>query len=591
MNGSFLRQYLSVFLRHKMLFLSVFGVVSICALIFALTWSKYKSHATVEVVQPEIAVDAVESQEFKLTSAEALADLHISRLKQRVLSGGSLAEIITRLNLYPDQRQDTPIAYITDDMRDKINIHLLSSSLANPASAQKATALQLSAIAFTISFEYDDPELARKTVSALVSRFLDEDLKERRKKVKKTSEFLAGQIEMLSESLREQEKKIAEFRSEKRGGRPQELAFDQQAFVTTTTRLMNIESQLNANLGQIGALRAQLAQTEPYSRIVDETGEVLTTPGIQLRALKSKYATLTAKYGKSHPDVVKLKRQITALEKELGTPADMTSQLKARIEDAKTRLESSMEAYGPQHPDVVQLRNQVSSLEKQLVEAKNNTMSTSDLIVEDADNPAYLQIVAQLEAAQQQRSALQEQRDALKERQQKYQQAIRSNPAVEQEMAALTRDYDNMRTLYRELKGRKLAVDMSSTIEEGHAGQKLNVIDPPQLPRHTNPSRKLIFFGGVLFAMIAGCGSVLARQLLTQSIMGPSHLQSLTGVAPLITIPHLYTLEGKIRRRRTMQRVIGLAAALLLVMAALFFAFIMPFDVFSAIIGRKTGLS
>jgi hypothetical protein len=199
--------------------------------------------------------------------------------------------------------------------------------------------------------------------------------------------------------------------------------------------------------------------------------------------------------------------------------------------------------------------------------------------------------VAQLEAAKQQRTALKKQRDALKERQEKYQQAISSNPAAEQELAALTRDYENMRTLYRELKSRKLAVDMSSTIEEGHAGQKLNVIDPPQLPRYTNPSRKIILLAGLLFALIAGCGSVYAKQLLSQSIMGSNHVQSITGVAPLITIPHLYTLEEKIKRRRIIRRIIFLMAVFLLIITALFFTFIMPFDVFSAIVGRRTGLS
>ena len=570
-------EYLSVLKRWKLVFLGIFGVIFLVSFIFAINWSEYRAFATIEVARPEIAMDAVETSGDKAMTAEALADLQISRLQQKVLSTSSLAEIIAKLNLYPEARKQTPIAYIAEGMRKKINIHLLSTSLANPASAQKATALQLSAIAFVLSFEYSDPLIAQKTVNELVSRFLDEDLKERRETAEKTAEFLDGQIKILSQSLEEQEQKIAEFRAENGEIRPDALAFNQQASISTTSRLLAIESDIVSNLGLVGALRAQLAQTDPYSRIVGESGDVLTTPSIQLRALKSQYATLTAKYGSQHPDVKKVSRQIAALENQ-ADPVNLAARLKAKITDVQARLDTAKKTYGSGHPDYIALKRELKNLEDQLENADD---SATALIKTDADNPAYLQIVAQLKAAEEQKNALEAQRVEVQRQQEEYQNAIAANPAVEQKMAALARDYDNMMTLYRELKARKLAADMSKTIEEGHIGRRLAVIDPPELPLGTEPSKKMILAAGFMFAVMAGLGSVLGLQLFSQSVIGPHHLETLIGVAPLVTVPHLKTLDEKIKIRWLAVRV--LIAVPVVIVALLLVSFLMSMPLNAAL--------
>ncbi len=583
-------EYLSVLRRRKAIFLGVFAIIFLASLIFALSWSKYRAVATVEVARPEIALDAVESKESAAMTAEAMADLQISRLKQQVLSVSSLGDIIAKLNLYPDARKHTPIAYIAKDMREKIDVHLIGTSLANPASAQKATALQLSAIAFVLRFEYPNPMLAQKTVNELVSRFLDEDLKERRETAQKTSDFLEGQIEILTASLEELEQKIAEFRAENGNVRPDALAFNQQASITSTSRLLAVESEIVSNLGLIGALRAQLAQTDAYARVVDESGEILSTPAIQLRALKSQYATLTAKYGPEHPDVVKVSRQIDALATE-ADPVNLVARLKAKISDAKARMDVAQKTYGAEHPDYVLLKNELSSLEDQLQSAQKLAKnSAAESVRKDADNPAYLQIVAQLEAAEKQQYALEKQRDDVKQQQDEFQSAIAANPAVEQKMAALARDYENLMVLYRELKARKLAADMNKTIEEGHAGRRLTVIDPPELPLRTEPAKQLILAAGFLLAFLASMGSVLGIQVLSQSVIGPHHLESLIGVAPLVTVPRLRTLDEKIKDRQILLGIFIAAPFIAAALLVLFFLTVMPFDVFQAVLGRKAGL-
>jgi succinoglycan biosynthesis transport protein ExoP len=583
-------EYVSVIRRRKIPFFAVSGTLFFMSFIFALNWSKYKAYATVEVARPEISMEALETSNGSMLSATDLADLQISRLRQTVLSTSSLAEIIAKLDLYPKARENTPIAYIAQEMSEKVSLKLLSTSLANPASAQKATAVQLSAIAFVLSFEYPDPLKAQKTVNELVTRFLDADLKDRRQTAQKTSEFLQGQIDILTKSLEEQEVKIAEFRARNGNMRADALAFNQQASVTTTSRLLAIESEIVSSLGLIGALRAQMAQTDPYALITADSGETLTTPAIQLRALRSQYATLKSKYGNQHPDILKTSSQIRALEKELGAKPDNTAaRIKAKIYDIQAKIQTTENAYGSDHPDLKQLVSQLDKLKTELKET-GEAKYTEMEIKADADNPAYLHIVAQLEAAEKQQDALIKQRDEIKEQQKEYQDAIEANPISEQQLAGLARDYDNMMLLYRELTARKLAADMSKTIEEGHSGHRLAVINPPELPRGTSPSRKLILVAGTLFSIMAGLGTVLGLQILSQNIIGPKHLESLLGVAPMITIPQFKSYDERIETAHILKKALVAAPIALVIILIIFFTFIMPFDVFEAVVSRKVGL-
>jgi uncharacterized protein involved in exopolysaccharide biosynthesis len=118
---------------------------------------------------------------------------------------------------------------------DKVD--LVSGTISNPAAAQKQTAEQLSAIAFNLSFDYTDPQLTQQVADALVTRFLDEDLKQRRVQAQETSGFLDNQIRALENNMGEQEKAIADFRAKHGESGPAALMFNQQAAANITMTL------------------------------------------------------------------------------------------------------------------------------------------------------------------------------------------------------------------------------------------------------------------------------------------------------------------------------------------------------------------
>lgn len=581
--------FVSVFYRRKKLFVSVFAVIIILACLVAFNWSNYRSVATIEIALPEVATSAVTSPDGAAAERENFADRRISYLQQKVLSTGSLVEIITKYNLYASERQKKPIAAVADNMRGKIKIDLMGGTFANPASAQKVSVNQLSAIAFNISFDYGDPLLTQQVANEIVTRFLDEDIKQRRSQAKETTAFLDSQLKTIEESLAEQEKKIAEFRATYGDSRPDALAFNQQAMTSMTMSLQNLESQITANLGTQGALRGQLAAIDPYSRVVGE-GQVLTTPSTQLRALKSEYAALTAKYGPEHPDVIKVSRQIDAMKSAGGKKVADVGPLRALLDESRTKLAALQKTYGDDNPEIATLKKQIKSYETQISAARKAGPAAGGQIDQEADNPIYLQTAAQLRAAVEQGEALVAQKAALQEEIKKHQTAVVQNPVVEQQMAALTRDYENGQVRYRELKARRLESAMNEAIEEDRVGQRLQIINPPEVPLHTQPSRMLFLFGGFVFAFVASIAIVGAGQLFKPAVVGAMHLESITGVAPLVTVPHIM---GKFERKALSPqhlKLLGGAAALFVIGLIVVSYFIMPLDVLLSVIALKLGL-
>ncbi|HEU0118089.1 MAG TPA: hypothetical protein VFR09_05595 [Alphaproteobacteria bacterium] len=587
-----LADYIAIFKRRQKYFYLTFAILFTISLIGAALWSTYRSMATVEIEQPQVAPDMTTPMGMNpADTPEALADLRVSKIEQKITSPASLVEIITKLDLYHNDRKSEPMESIAKRMSDKIKLTLVSSTVANPAATQKVSVDQLSAIAFTLSFDYNNPQTAQQVMNELVTRFLDEDLKERREQAHATSEFIASQIAGLESSMAEQEKKIAEFQTEHGVARPETLMFNQQAAENATMSLQGLDSQIQTNEGTQGSLRAQLATVDPYSRVIAD-GQVLTTPATQLKALQAQYSTLTAQYGPMHPDVIKVKHQIESLEAQVGHKSSMdTGPLRSQIDDVQTNLEASQKTHGADDPDVVALKNKLKSLQDQLTKAEASSGSSSNGIKNDADNPAYLALVAQLRASEEQHKALITQRASLQTQQEKYQKAILQNPELEQQMASLSRDYDNAQLRYRELKEKKMAADMDEQMIQDRKGQRLAIINPPDLPLHTHPRQLLLILAGLILSVAGGVAAIVVTQALSESVSGTQHLTALVGVPPLVTIPHIYTEDERIHTRHLNPRIIAAALLLLVVAGGLVSLVLMPLEALWGAFMHLVGLS
>lgn len=153
-----------------------------------------------------------------------------------------------------------------------------------------------------------------------------------------------------------------------------------------------------------------------------------------------------------------------------------------------------------------------------------------------------------------------------------------------------TRDYENAQLRYRELMAKKLEADTNEVIEQDRIGQRLVMINPPELPLRTQPARILFIVGGLFLSFATATMVVGARQLINPSVIGARHLESIVGAAPLITIPHIVPDREKRRFTRSHKRLAIMVVGALVVALIGFTVFVMPLDVLLSVIGLKLGV-
>ena len=569
-------KYLAIFGRHRWAYIFTTIALLAASLTYSYRWSVYKASAQIQIVQPDIPEGmTVPIGTDSSTLIEAFADQQIQDIYQAVTATPSLVEIIKKIGLYPKERDEQSLAGFVGMLRSKLKIRLVNSDFSTPGAPSRSPAGHMASLTFQITFAYTEPLETQKFLNELVARIMEEDLKKRQKQSQATLNLLDSQLHELETSMAAQEKTIADFRSKSADSGPASLAMNQQGAMTTFISVQNVQSQLSALEKSQGDLRTQLAGVDPYSRVVDD-GQVLTTPTIQLKALQAKYATISAQYGPLHPDVVKLRHQIEALQATVGGSSD-TGRLQSVVTDLKANLAAATQTYGPKHPDVLALSRQLTAAEQAL--ARSNSLPfTGGGSRRDADNPAYIMVMSQIHANDAQYRALISQRASLQQQYDKYQQAIAQSPANEQAIASLSRDYENSQLRYRDLKQKRQTASMTQQMETNRDGARLAVVELPEVPGGTSPSKSFLFMASILASFAGGFGGVLVTEVLSRNVHGTDSLTDILGEPPMIVVPYLVT-PGE-RRLQFFRRVMVAATILLLMVGGLIAVndFVTPLD-------------
>src|SRR5262249_12079308 len=155
------------------------------------------------------------------------------------------------------------------------------------------------------------------------------------------------------------------------------------------------------------------AQLSPTRDLVNPEGGVVMPPAERLRALEAYLASVRGIYTEDHPDVVRTKRTIAGLREQLGIQGDNREDLEQQLSELKTQREALIERYEPAHPDVVRLDERIAAVEASLRAGRDEPGTVHD---EHADNPAYVQIQAQITSGDLDLRALTEQESELRKK-------------------------------------------------------------------------------------------------------------------------------------------------------------------------------
>jgi len=543
------------------------GILVIAAAIMIITVAvavllppKYKSSATILIEQQEIP------QELVMSTVTSYAAERIQVIQARVMSRANLQDIVDKFNLYADERKYETSEEILQRITENISLDVISADVVDPRTGRPSTAT----IAFSLSFEGENPATVQRVTNELASLYLNENLKNRTQKAEDTSEFFKQELNRLSELVKDYEHKLADFKQKNGNLLPELQQLNLQLLQRNETELSNIETRLNTLEEKKFYISGQLAQMDPGNPNIMGSST-------KLKMLEAEYASARARYSDDHPDVQKLKREIESLRKETGAKVN-PEEIAKQLVEKRTELAQMREKYSPEHPDVVSLQQNIASLEQQL--ESNKSHAEDGYYEQQPDNPAYITLQAQLAGIASEIKSLKIQKKQMEDATKNMENNMLRAPLVEREYRELTRGYENSVTQYQETIAKQVRADTAKQLETEKKGERFVLIDPPALPEEPiSPNRPAILFLGMIFSLGSGIGFAFVADAVSGAVRGVRQIQLSLGAAPLAVIPYQMNMADIQKKRKTRKRTIIIGILAIIVGILLIHFLVSPLDV------------
>src|SRR2546425_874890 len=202
-------------------------------------------------------------QDFVKDLIAGTTEQRLSAIEQTVLSRTNLIQILhdfdEKLRGYKDLNMDQRVLKLKNQIKVQFE-------------AEKRGGVQLPVTYFRVSYQNRNPELAQKIANKLTALFIEQDNRTRETQVFGTTEFLSGELEKISEQLKQSETKLKEIRGRRRNELPDQL----ETNLRTLDRL-GLQKQSNAEaLDRYASIRLSLEQ------LISETQPVILqqTPAV-----------------------------------------------------------------------------------------------------------------------------------------------------------------------------------------------------------------------------------------------------------------------------------------------------------------------
>ncbi len=236
----------------------------------------------------------------------------------------------------------------------------------------------------------------------------------------------------------------------------------------------------------------------------------------------------------------------------MGLPAldEELDKLKGQLADLSSR-------YTERHPDVRKLKQQIAKTEKMrqqiLADLKAKSTAAQGDSARDSSAPEMLnangtpspmaQIQSQLQSSEFEISNREHTVADLKNKLADYQARLNQEPVREQQLADLTRGYDQSKANYDDLLKKKNESAMATSMELLQQGERFRIIDPPSLPVKPDFPNRLKFCGiGLAVGLALGAGVVAGFEMLDDRLYNEKEIQEMMPVPVISEIPEIVNL-------------------------------------------------
>lgn len=489
--------------------------------------SVYQSDALILVEQQKVP------EQYVVPNVTVNLQDRLQSMTQQILSRTRLQSTINRFHLYesPNRLAISQSEDAVERMRKDITIELVEA----PGHPGQLTS-------FKIRYSAGTPELAQKVNSELTSLFIDENLKSQQQLSESTTAFLQTQLADARLKLEEQEAKVRAFKANHFG---------------------NLPSQVETNVQILSGLQAQLQNTQ---RALDGANQ----QKLYLESLQKEYQTVQESLGNGNSAG--------------SSPNSLTKDLA----DLRRQLREAQLRYTEDHPDVVKLKDKVSKMERLKGEidsqapAEKTAKGAGDidpaaaLEVQRGSTSSMMQLQSQLKANRLEIQNYQQREKKIEADISMYQGRLNLTPGTEQELADISRGYEESKSNYNSLLQKQNQSQLATSLEQRQQGQQFRILDPPSLPaRPSAPNHLVISLAGLFAGLAIAAGLTAFLEMTNVRVRQEKDLEEIIPVKVLVGIPHLDSPGEDLARVRYRRLEFGaaLTIGILIVVGNLFVFF------------------
>jgi uncharacterized protein involved in exopolysaccharide biosynthesis len=153
-----------------------------------------------------------------------------------------------------------------------------------------------------------------------------------------------------------------------------------------------------------------------------------------------------------------------------------------------------------------------------------------------------MQIQSQLQANQLQIQNYEQREKNVESQISDYRARLNLTPQTEQELADISRGYDESMSNYNSLLQKQMQSQLATSLEQRQQGEQFRILDPPSLPiRPTSPNHLMISIIGLIVGAALGLGLVALLELTDVRVWQAKDVEGIVPCRMLVAVPHLST--------------------------------------------------
>jgi len=487
------QRYFELIRRRHMHFL-IPVLIGWCA-VWGASWvlpASYKSNTLILVEQPTMPTNYVVPN-----ISDNIQD-RLQSITQQILSRTRLLMIIDEMGLYGGAQSQTTPDEKVKQMRKDIDIELVRDTHNEEITA------------FRVYYSAHDPRTAQRVASELTNLFINENNKVRQQQSQGTTDFIETRLESARQSLSEQDAKVHAFEAAHPGVLPSQQTSNLQILSGLQSQLQNEQDALNTSKQHRVYLQALIDQNRTLRGRNGEGTAGLPAVEQEISRLKAQLADLSSRYTDLYPDVVKTKDQL------------------AKTEKLRDDLIADSKRNEGKQPDKTSAANSAP------------------------DSAPVMQLESELQANQLEIGNREHAIAALNARIGEYEGRLNAEPAIDQQLADLTRGFDQSKAIYDDLLKKKNDSSMATSMEQMQQGERFTMLDPPSLPVTPDFPNRLKFCGfGLIAGLALGIIVVFGFEFMDDRLHNEKEIKAQLPMAVISEVPEISSpLDERADKRR-----------------------------------------